>query len=181
MKKYLAILRGINVGGRRKLLMADLRGICEDLGWLDTKTYIQSGNVLFSSKKKISSTKEAKRLENVIKEQFDFDVPVIIIAVDELEQVANANPFIKSDDFAIKQLHMTFLGDSATKSALKTLKDLQNPPDQFHINGSFIYLKIITGYSKTKLTNTFFEKKLGVKATSRNWKTVSKILELAKD
>lgn len=181
MKKYLAILRGINVGGKRKLLMADLKLICEEIGWTDLQTYIQSGNVLFNSKKEIDTIAEAKKLEKKIKSQYNYDVPVIIISIKALEVAAKKNPFIKSKDFDIKQMHLTFLSQAPEKAPLKEIKEFQYPPDEYKISGLFVYVKVLTSYHKTKVSNGFFEKKLKVKASTRNWKTVSKLLELANE
>jgi len=179
MNKYLAILRGINVGGRRKLLMADLKLLCQDLGWVDVQTYIQSGNVLFDTNKKINVVKEADKLQEAIKAKYDYDVPVIIVSFKDLKKVADNNPFAESKDFDISQLHLTFLEEKPSKEGLAVLKNLQHLPDEFKIVDKYVYLKILTSYHKTKLNNNLFEKKLAIKATTRNWKTVSKLLELA--
>lgn len=181
MKKYLAILRGINVGGRRKLLMADLKLLCKDLAWEEIQTYIQSGNVLFDTKKKINLVQEAKKLQESIKIKYDYDVPVIIVAFKDLQKVADDNPFAKSKDFDISQLHLTFLGEKPTKQGLAKVNEIEYPQDEFIIADRFVYLKILNSYHKTKLNNNFFEKKLEVKATTRNWKTVSKLLVLANE
>jgi len=181
MKKYLAILRGINVGGRRKLLMADLKLLCQELGWSEIQTYIQSGNVLFDTKKKIDLVKEAKKLQEAIKAKYDYEVPVIIVAFKDLQKVADDNPFAKSKDFDISQLHLTFLGEIPTKEGLAKVNEIQGLQDEFKIVEKYVYLKIQNSYHKTKLNNNFFEKKLEVKATTRNWKTVSKLLTLANE
>jgi uncharacterized protein (DUF1697 family) len=106
MKRKIAILRGINVGGKRKILMADLKSLCENLGWKNIVTYIQSGNLIFDSDKPNSELEI--NLEKAITEKFGFDVPVIVRTEKELETSINNNPFF-DEDTDIKQLHLTFL------------------------------------------------------------------------
>lgn len=177
MSKKIAILRGINVGGKRKILMTDLKKLCENLAFKHVKTYIQSGNIIFNSDEPIPVL--AKNLEEAIQAQFGFDVPVIIITQNELETTINNNPFI-GKDAAINQLHVTFLKEEPTNTAVTKALTYNYPPDEFKITGKTVFIFCIDKYHKSKLSNNFFEKQLAVKATTRNWKTVMKLLEISK-
>ncbi len=176
MESKVAILRGINVGGKRKILMADLRTFCEKLGFKDVKTYIQSGNVVFKSEK--DSVYLEDSLEKTIKKEYGFDVPVIVRSWDELKNSVNNNPFYK-DNIDISHLYLTFLKTNANDDKVKLVKETKCEPDKFVISNKDIYIYCEGKYHKSKLTNNFYENKLKVGATTRNWKTVLKLLELA--
>lgn len=180
MTTYIAILRGINVGGHRKILMADLKNLLTKNGCNNVVTYIQSGNVVFSS------TKSAKELEqhiyNLIKTNYGFDVPVMLRSQKEWKDVFECNPYLlKDNSIPIDQLYVTFLGETPVKERLAEITEISFPNDDFKIIGTTVYILLGKKYSDTKLTNSFFESKLKVAATSRNWKTVTKLLELSKD
>ncbi|MCH4824406.1 DUF1697 domain-containing protein [Gramella lutea] len=176
--KKIAILRGINVGGKRKILMADLKALFEKTGLENIKTYIQSGNIIFNSNS--NNFELEKILENSIRERFGFNVPVIVRNSDELQNSITHNPFYnKNAD--INKLHLTFLKEKPSKEYLDEIQSFNYEPDNFKIDGQNVFLFIDGKYHKTKLSNTFFEKKLKVGATTRNWKTVLKLIELSKD
>ncbi len=178
MTNYIAILRGINVGGNRKLLMADLKTICKGLGFQNIKTYIQSGNVIFHIEEQ-EHNKLATTLEMAIKKNHGFDVPVVVRTLAELKKIQDQNPFLKNADTSIDELHLTFLSEDPSTENLKKIETYNYTPDEFKIIGHNAFIKIPGKYHKSKLTNSFFEKKLQVKATTRNWKTVLKLMELA--
>jgi uncharacterized protein (DUF1697 family) len=178
MSKYISILRGINVGGNRKILMADLKNLFEKLECTNIQTYIQSGNVIFDSGQKRSNADLEQKIQQSITENFGFDVPVIIRTAEELtESIAN-NPFWKEKDADIDRLHLTFLKELPSKEKLEKLKTLAFDPDKFEIIGKDAFIFCSAGYSDSKLTNQLFENKLGITATTRNWKTVIKLHEL---
>jgi len=179
MSNYIAILRGINVGGHRKIPMESLRKEVGNLGYKNVKTYIQSGNIIFTAADHCSNLEIAERIENAILTTFGFEVPVIVRSSDELQQAATENPFLNIENKAIEGLHLTFLKEAPTAEALKTIKTYSYPPDQFEIRQKNVFLQIPGPYHKTKLSNAFFEKKLGVSATTRNWKTVLKLAEMS--
>ncbi len=176
MESKVAILRGINVGGKRKILMVDLRTICEKLGFKDVKTYIQSGNVVFKSEKDSAYLEDS--LEKTIKKEYGFDVPVIVRSLDELKNSVNNNPFYKAN-IDISHLYLTFLKTKADDEKIKLVNETKCEPDKFVIINKDIYIYCEGKYHKSKLTNNFYEKKLKVGATTRNWKTVLKLLELS--
>jgi uncharacterized protein (DUF1697 family) len=178
MEKYISILRGINVGGRRKVSMVLLKSIYEDLGFKEVLTYIQSGNVIFASYK-VSSHEIEQMIEKKIDEILHLDVPVIIRQLPEMKNILANNPFLKMKGIDIDKLHVTFLNDIPGKDALFNIKQFDYSPDKFIIKDKEVFIYCPGGYGKTKLSNNFFENKLKVKATTRNWKTVNKLAELA--
>lgn len=180
METYIAILRGINVGGKNKIKMADLRENLSDLGFKNVETYIQSGNIIFDFDKK-NPLELAKQIKSMIKSSFGFDVPVIVIEGEEFVKIWSENPFTKKEDFEIKHLHVTFLAEKPNSKLINEITDFDDSPNQLLMNEKVAYLICPNGYSKTKLTNDFFEKKLKTTATTRNFKTVTKIAELAKN
>jgi uncharacterized protein (DUF1697 family) len=177
MKTFISMLRGINVGGK-KVLMTDLKALYEELKCKDVITYIQSGNVIFKAGN-IADLEMAGKIEKKLRDKYKFDVPVIIRSVEEMEHILTNNPFLKQKNINIDKLHVTFLEMTPEKAQLDKLQPPANIPDQFIIKGKEIFLHCPNGYGITKLSNTFFENKLKIKATTRNWKTVNKLVELA--
>lgn len=180
METYISILRGINVSGQKKILMTDLKALYEELGFENVTTYIQSGNVIFTTKKPLPHKDLTRKIEEAIFKKYDFDVPVIIRTGGEMEKVLAANPLLEEKNIDIEKLHVTFLEEEPSAERTKLIKDLDYSPDKFTILGKEVYLFCPNGYGTTKLTNTFFENKLRVKATTRNWKTVNQLVVLAK-
>ena len=178
MPTIISILRGINVG-QRKVLMADLKSLYEKLGFKDVITYIQSGNVIFKTDKKISHQKLAEKIEKVISKQYGFDVPVINRTHEELKRIILTNPFLKIKEIDKSKLHVTFLAAEPDQVNRKLVQEFDYSPDKFIISGTEVFLYIPVSYAETKLSNKFFESKLKVSATTRNWNTVTKLVELA--
>ena len=177
METKIAVLRGINVGGKRKLLMADLKSMCEDLGCNDVATYIQSGNVIFRSDKENRELADA--LQATLKKKYNYDVPVVVRSSMELEKSIKNNPFY-SDNADVGKLHLTFLKEKPTKENKQITESYNFEPDKFIVMDKDIFLYCEGKYHETKLSNVFFEKKLNVEMTTRNWKTVLKLMELCK-
>jgi len=177
--KYLSILRGINVSGQKKIKMADLKSLYENLGLSDVITYIQSGNVIFYSKKKNrKNLKDA--IEKAIEEKYAFHVPVDIRTAKELETIVSRCPYeeAKIETNGTKIL-VTFLASIPSKERVDALLEHVKPPEKLLAKGSEVYLYCPNGYGKSKLSNTFLESKLGVSATTRNWKSVNALCELS--
>jgi len=179
MQTFISILRGINVSGQKKILMADLKKLYESLEFSEVQTYIQSGNVVFKSDSKISDIQLARKIEKAISAKYKFEVPVIIRTKEELEKILSQNPFTKEKSIDLKKLHVTFLSETPDREKVVQIEEVDFSPDQFIIKGKEIYLHIPNSYGETKLSNKFFENKLKVSATTRNWNTVNKLLELA--
>ena len=175
MHTYISILRGINVSGQKKIIMADLVKLYEDLGFTDVKTYIQSGNVVFNSTKKVSNSLLVKQIEIKINEIYGFQVPVIIRTVDELSKIIASNPFKNETS---DNLYITFLSNLPNSNHLENLTELNYLLDEFIVIEKEIYLNV-SSYGTTKLSNSFFENKLKVTATTRNWNTVNKLLAIS--
>lgn len=179
MTKYIAILRGINVGGRRKILMADLRKLLATLDFSAIQTYIQSGNVIFETPAEQDHLKLAADIEQLIVDNYDFAVPVIVRSLDEWQQAVATNPFYQENETDIEHLHLTFLKKLPEGRKLNKINTYDYAPDQFNIIGKDAFVYCSGRYSASKLTNKFFESKLKVTTTTRNWKTVLKLLELS--
>lgn len=179
MQQYIAILRGINVGGKRKILMNDLKALLQTLGFKNCTTYIQSGNVIFSSPTPLEPFILQEQLAKAIYTKFGFEVPVIIRTAEDLQAIISNNPFIQNPTFDIERLHVTFLGQAPTTKVLSEIKVYSFAPDKFIINKCDVFVYCSGKYSDSKLTNAFFEKKLKVPATTRNWKTILKLYEMA--
>ncbi|MDC9722864.1 MAG: DUF1697 domain-containing protein [Urechidicola sp.] len=174
---YIALLRGINVGGHKKILMADLKELLINEGLNNVQTYIQSGNVIFESDE--NQTTLSKNISTYIYKEYQFEVPVLIKTVAEWEVALNNNPFLKDDsEVDIKKLYVTFLSDTPTKENAKNLLELDYSPDKFALQDNLIYSYYPNGSGKSKMTINIFEKKLKVSATSRNWNTINKLFEL---
>jgi uncharacterized protein (DUF1697 family) len=177
MAIYISILRGINVGGHNMIKMEALKQMYDSLGFKNVQTYIQSGNVIFQHK-----TTEREKLENKIarkiSDKFLFEVPVIVIEMEELKYIVNNNPFTSDRSKDAAHFHMTFLSALPEKSNIEKIKEGQYQADDFSILGKAIYLYCPNGYSNSKLTNTFLETKLKVMATTRNWKTTKELLSM---
>ncbi len=159
--------------------MSELKRCCEELGLKNVATYIQSGNVVFSSDKRISIPDLSKSLEFKVHERFGFDVPVVVRTHEQLKQLINGNPFLNDINHNSEKCYVCLLSGIPAQDKVKQILAFECKPDEFVIVGQDIYLYVPERYSDTKLTNDFFEKKLCVKATSRGWKTLTKLLDIA--
>ena len=175
---YISILRGINVSGQRKIKMANLKDVYVSLGFQNVITYIQSGNVIFKSNEE-DTKKVAAEIEAAILKSFGFDVPVLVIELARLTRVYTSNPFVNERHEDEAFLHVTFLEENTDVHLLNKITTDPKSTDEFVISGSAIYLYCPNGYGRTKLNNNFFENKLKAKATTRNWKTITNLVELA--
>ena len=173
MNYYVALLRGINVSGKNKIFKVDLINIFKKLGFVNVETYIQSGNIIF--KTDILEATTATMITNAIKKQFNYDVPTIVLSYDKLKCIVEENPF-NTSKVDVKKLYFAYL--KSTPKNTQNLKSINFGKDEFFIKNDVIYLKYHLGAGKTKLTNTIIEKKLEVIATTRNWRTTNKILEI---
>lgn len=173
MTVFIGLLRGINVGGNHKLPMRDLQQVCLDLGFRDPKTYIQSGNVVFSSDQ--PEAKVASTLEAALVAKFGFPVPIVVRSLPELEAAIQNCPYTPDNP---KALYLTFLANVPKSTA--SLDPNRSPGDQYTVIGRDVYCNLGNGAADTKLTVDYFLRQLGTQATSRNWNTVNKLAELAR-
>ncbi|HEX3012892.1 MAG TPA: DUF1697 domain-containing protein [Methanobacterium sp.] len=176
--KYIALLRGINVGRNKRIKMADLIKVFESLGFKNVKTYVQSGNVIFEHDSN-DAAEIAESIERKISQTFPFSVNVIIRTKDEVENVVKGNPFIGRVGIELDKLHVIFLTDMPDPKDVLNLDINKDENEEFEVIGREVYIYCPEGYARTKLKNDIFEKKLNTAATTRNWKTTSKLLELS--
>ncbi|KQS30771.1 DUF1697 domain-containing protein [Dyadobacter sp. Leaf189] len=177
---YIAMLRGINVSGKNMIKMSALAQLFTELGLGNVKTYIQSGNVLFSGKS-TSEQELAAEISAGIKRVFDFQVETLVVSLPTLNAVLQGNPFINERNEDVAKLHATFLYQLPDAGQLAKIDPGKFLPDEFMLVGETIYVFCPEGYGRTKLTNNFFENKLKVTATTRNWKTVTELVRLAQE
>lgn len=177
MARMIAILRGINVGGKRIIRMEDLKSVFRNLGFENVETYIQSGNVLFDAKDKKSEIEISNAMEKAISEKYGFEVPVIVRSRREFKEILNNNPFLKEENESINSLYVTFLKEIPTAENIEKTASFSYEPDRFVISGKNVFIFCAGKYHQTKISNGFFEKKLKTSATTRNWKTVLKLIE----
>ena len=175
--KHLALLRGINVSGHNMIKMDALKSMLEKIGFQNIQTYIQSGNVFLETEDENPQSVGFTIKQEIVK-QLGFDVPTIVINKSDLEKCLTNNPFFKEKDIDTKKLYVAFISKELNNNALNDLKISQFKPDEAFIDGNRIYMKLETGAGNTKLTQKYIEKKLNVTATSRNWNTVNKLLEM---
>lgn len=168
---YVALLRGINVGGKNKLPMKDLAAMFRKAGCTDVETFIQSGNVLFNAPAKV-----AKQITSVIpaeiEKRFGHRPPFVMRTAAQLSAAIAGNPFAQLDE---DLLYVMFLARTPDAERVGGLDAARSAPDEFAVRGAEIYLVLRTGAAKTKLTNAYFDKALATVSTVRNWRTVTAI------
>jgi uncharacterized protein (DUF1697 family) len=176
-QRYVALLRAVNLGARNKVSMKDLRALCEELGLEDVTTYVQSGNVVFTSAAG-SETEAAAQIERELDSCLGLTVTVLVRSGEQLAEIVAANPF-RDRGSEPTRLHVTFLAAAPADDAVGELAAESFEPDEFEVVGREVYLHCPGGYGKSKLSNAYFERKLGVVGTTRNWRTVTTLAELA--
>ena len=178
MRTFISLLRGINVGGQKRIRMGELVAWYESLNFRNVKTCLQSGNVVFDSR--IDDPGElAALLEERIAHTSGVRVHVIIRTAGELRHVVADNPFLQGQDIDAGGLHVTFLSRAPSGTLADAFRPAHEDPDRFVLLGKEVYLYCPHGYGRTKFSNTFFEKTFGVIATTRNWRTVTRLLGMA--
>ena len=178
--KYISILRGVNVSGQKKIKMADLKILYEEQGFKNVITYIQSGNVIFEAKANLAIERIKEMIETAIETKYTFQVPVDIRTNQELKQIIEKCPYeeIQEEKNGTKIL-VTFLQNTPLDKKVELLLEYVKSPERLIIQDREVYLYCPNGYGTSKLTNVFIEKKLGISATTRNWKSVKKLYELS--
>lgn len=173
---YVALLRGINVGGKNMLPMSQVAKVFIEAGCTDVRTYIQSGNVVFAA-----TPGCAKRVPHLVSagiaERFGFRPALVVRTADEIGRVASGNPFLRPDADA-GSLHVAFLAEAPDRQRIAALDPERSPGDSFELRGREIYLCLPNGVARTKLTNNYFDSTLATTSTLRNWRTVLKLLEM---
>lgn len=169
--KYVALLRGVNVGGRGRLPMATLREVVESLGYTDVQTFIQSGNVVFSSPRRVT----AAAIETALEREVGIPFPVVLRTAADLQQVVDQNPFPRAQATA---LHVGFMAAKPPTALVRDLDTDRYAPEEVAVIGRELYFHLPSGMGSSKLA-PYVGRKLAVPATVRNWATVNKLLELA--
>ena len=158
--------------------MASLRELFADAGAQEVTTYIQSGNVVFSARPE-QGAQVVREAEALIEARFGFRAPVVLRRAEVFSEIARQNPFLSSaPDVEQKHLHVAFLSASPSSEQVASLDPKRSPHDTFEVEGAHIYLHCPRGLARTKLTNAYFDKTLGVVSTMRNWKTVLKLIAM---
>jgi uncharacterized protein (DUF1697 family) len=195
VKTYISLLRGINVSGKCRVRMPELRRIYETLNLVNIETYIQSGNVIFDSSQSEPATL-IKTIEVEIERTLGISIRVLMRDLNRFQYIIAKNPFTNKRKENPEKLHVTFLSFAPTEDGMKNLPaangaglstdQLVNAfemkvgsADEFKVIDEEVYLYCPNGYGRTKYSNSFFEKKLNISATTRNWKTVNVLFEMA--
>jgi uncharacterized protein (DUF1697 family) len=176
MVTYVALLRGVNVGGNT-LKMDRLRAICAELGLGDARTYLQSGNIVFEARG--PSSRWSQALERALAGQSRLPVAVILRSAAQMARVVADNPILREPGIEPARLYVTFLRQAPTPTGLAALNALNDGPDRLLSAGAEIYLHCPGGYGRTRLSNNAIERALKVEATTRNWNTVKALLEMS--
>jgi uncharacterized protein (DUF1697 family) len=175
---HVALLRGINVGGKNRLPMNDLATMFKDAGAQEVRTYIQSGNVIFRA-----DAARIGRLGTAIAKAMQADlgwsVPIVIRSAAELGAAVKGNPFLE-EGIAAGALHVGFLLDRPARARVAALDPERSPPDRYVVRGGEIFLHLPNGVARTKLTSQYLDSRLGTVVTVRNWNTVTTLLEMTR-
>jgi len=173
---HVALLRGINVGGKNRLPMKDLVAMFLDDGCLQVRTYIQSGNVVFRAPP-ARVLRIPAAIAKALSARFGFSVPVVTRTAAEIRAIARGNPFLRTGADT-KSLHVAFLAGWPSPASVAKLDPARSPPDEIVLRGREIYLRLPNGVARSKFTNAYFDGKLGTTSTVRNWATVLALVEL---
>jgi uncharacterized protein (DUF1697 family) len=176
MKMYVALFRGINVGGKNRLPMKDLVATLENVGCQDVATYIQSGNAVFQSGERDASLL-AETIEAEIKKRHGIEPRVLVLTSDDIERAMRSNPFPEAESEP-KTLHLYFLAAPPERPDLDALEGIKGDRERFVLGDGVFYLHAPDGIGRSKLAASI-ERLLGVPTTARNWRTVRKVMEMA--
>ncbi len=178
MTTYVAQLRGINVGGHRLIKMTDLKSMFEAMGFGGVRTYIQSGNVVFQADEAEQPLRQ--RIEQRIAATFGFPVTIALRTHDELARIIAACPFAPDALAEGEHLYVALLAESPTPAGIERMLASTTAPDEFRVLGREVYLLYRQNMRATQLTNSLLESRLGVPATSRNWRTLTTLATMSK-
>ena len=176
MARLIALLRAVNVGGR-KLPMAELRALCGELGWEDVRTYIQSGNLVFTAPGKAEA--QETKLEEAIREKFGMDVPVMVRTASQWADYIAANPFAKVANDEPNRLQLLISKEAPKSDAAEKLMERAQAGEAVKAAGGALWFHFPEGVGTSKLTPSLIDKAAGSPSTGRNWRTVLKLRELA--
>lgn len=176
MARFLALLRGVNVGGRNRLPMAELRALLATAGGERVRTHLQSGNALFDAAAGAAPA-VARRLEAALRDGPGLECPVLLRSVVELGRAMEASPFLETE--GPEHLHLAFLRDRPEAASVRALDPERSPGDSFAVIGKEVHLHCPNGLARTKLTSAWLDRALATTSTTRNWRTLTALLRLA--
>jgi uncharacterized protein (DUF1697 family) len=177
MTTMIALLRGVNVGGRNMIKMDALRALCESLGHCNVQTYVQSGNVVFQTSER-DTAKLAAKIESTIEKKHEFRPDIILRTTAEMREVVAKNPFAKRKDIEPGKLIVTFLADQPSAEVKTAVLALKPEPEEIQMRGRELYVYFPEGSGRSKLV-PLLSKALKNTGTGRNWNSVMKLLEMA--
>jgi uncharacterized protein (DUF1697 family) len=180
MPTYIALLRGINLGGHKKIKMEQLRASLEEMGLKRVNTYIQSGNIVFQTGKAAPATL-CKKIEAIIMNDFGHSVSVIVRTAEELEAAITNNPLLQEPDIDPEKLHVMFLSEVPASSALEKLQSVTAAPDRFRAVGKELHFYLPNGVAESVLMKKPVDRILTVVTTTRNWRTVNALRQMCRD
>ena len=178
MPVVICMLRGVNVGGRNMIKMDALKSLCASLKLKNPQTYVQSGNVIFSSGEK-DLVKLAKRIQDAIEKNFKFRPGIMLRTADDLREVVEKNPFAKRSGIEPGKLLVNFLAYDPGKEAREKALAIKIGPEEMHLIGREAYIYFPNGQGRSKFPWPAIERALGTSGTGRNWNSVTKMLEMA--
>ncbi|MYD95403.1 MAG: DUF1697 domain-containing protein [Chloroflexi bacterium] len=176
-RRYVALLRGINVGGRNKLPMRELAAMFVEAGCEDVRTYIQSGNVVFRAPPGLVDGLRA-RITEAIADSHGFRIPIVMRTASDFDRIVRDNPFLAAGADPAK-LHVGFLAAAPAPARLVRLDSDRSPPDAFEVRDREVFLHFPAGVARSKLDNAYFDRTLDTVCTIRNWRTVCRLHEMA--
>ena len=165
--------------GHNSIKMTELSMLYNDLGFTGIQTYIQSGNVIFRAKRETSVLEIEQRIEKEILSKFNYVIPTMVRTNMDVSLLFKRNPFLNEENFDAAKMAVIFLRETPSDSQINKVINISYPPDKFRISGKEIFIYCPNGFGKTKIYTNFFEKKMGVSGTARNWKTITSILQIA--
>jgi len=178
MTTSVALLRGVNIGAKKRIAMADLRTLVGDLGYGNARTLVNSGNVVFDMEDESPNLDVAARIENALKDHHGLKVPVIVRTGEEMREIVARNPFPEVAATP-KLLHVFFLGAEPEAARVEALQEVERGDDDFRVIGPELYLSVPNGLSGGTFSLLNLDRMLGVLTTSRNWNTVTKLADMA--
>jgi uncharacterized protein (DUF1697 family) len=180
MTTFVSLFRGINVGGHQKVRMAELKELHEALGLENVVTYIQSGNVVFTSDD-ADPTQLSEQIERSFAQQFGFHVTVIVRTAAQFREIVENNPFQNQAEKESNRVLVLFLAAPPARTAQEDLQKTYVGPEEFHIIGQEMYIYFPNGMGRSKLSPALLEKKLQTRGTGRNWNTVLQLQKMLED
>ncbi len=176
---FIALLRGINVSGRNKILMADLRALCADLGWQNVQSYIQSGNLLFAAEATVATLES--ELEQAIEHSFGLSIPVIVRETAVWSTYLNDNPYPQASQTEPNRVMLALSKLPPKEDAVTGLQPYAADNERIRQVGDALWIHYSSGSGRSKLSPTVLDRLVGSPVTTRNWRTVRKLNELVQN